>query len=814
MSELAITKNSYELRLDQQTGLIIGLFDKSNPGANWAANGDGYRFGAVFLAGAQDKETDIRLNFSPSERQPLKWISESGATSLVYEALPDQLLLCANLPVNCGPRIGIELDMNLINMNGNPLYQCMPCTIYTSPETDYAYFIFSTPDGRYMTLTIQADFAAWRIKYSYWGHRMAGFQILSQADDVITKPGQMLKTTDALRIGITFSNDFDMCWEDIANKLGIAIARFPVTGGMIGASLRMRLVGDCKNLIVLNPDGGASEARETVTLSRPGVYRVQAESESGRTHTSYVLCHEKWENLFDRANDFHRRYFQHPGGAFYRVIWKDSLSPENGITLEGIPFGDPRKTASCRSGEFGGFAAWAMIKNCLLFGQKPEIMESAGRYINGWALNRGHEDDPWPGTIYKQPDEFLGRKYGAYHVYRDVNYPQHEVWIAEELADYYTLTGDSGILPDLAKLCCHFIDEHVRGDGMVVCQNTPDDAELDYTGSVWIATALLRSAEVIDDPMVKAKILDALERISDYICARGFSTQYDTEGEPCTEEATYPSIASLLVYAYERLKPKPEYIELARRMLDFHGAMEMRTEDCRTNGSSLRTWETQYETRDWGPSINAGHAWTLHTAEAKILLGLHDRNVRYVLDAYNMFVANICKMEPNGAMPSCYTPDMIPGVPHKCALFGSSALDSGELIDLRPTSSVLAMDYVRNTYAASGNYWIIKAAEFWSHISALSVKDAAAANGTLSGSLNGSLSGYLFTSGAPLFDCLLLDSLPAEPLTIKCFPGKKLVLLFENETEADILGGQTEIIQGGVTVIPDGDKITVRKGCR
>lgn len=57
-------------------------------------------------------------------------------------------------------------------------------------------------------------------------------------------------------------------------------------------------------------------------------------------------------------------------------------------------------------------------------------MESAERYILNWALNKSHEDKPFYGTVYKRI-----RIYGknSYHLYQEMNYMQHEIFLLESI---------------------------------------------------------------------------------------------------------------------------------------------------------------------------------------------------------------------------------------------------------------------------------------------------------------------------------------------------------------------------------------------
>src|SRR5690625_6418250 len=77
---------------------------------------------------------------------------------------------------------------------------------------------------------------------------------------------------------------------------------------------------------------------------------------NNREHISYVLAHKNWSDYYNIICPFYRKYFQHETGAFYRVIFKNTLSPEGGRTFEGVHFGNPFEKMSCRTGEFGGFA--------------------------------------------------------------------------------------------------------------------------------------------------------------------------------------------------------------------------------------------------------------------------------------------------------------------------------------------------------------------------------------------------------------------------------------------------------------------------
>jgi hypothetical protein len=728
--------------------------------------------------------------------------SLSGATNLEYTLDRSNLRLRLKAPSENGPRSGIELDINLLDLPGETWKQCMPTTIYTHPDCSYAYFVFSTADDRCMGLAILGDFAAWRIKYSGTGHRMQGFQVLSRADDVVTGAHGPLKIVDTLDIGFAFGSRAE-CMDQICEMLHICAAAFDVSGGLQGASIPLRFAGRerLKRTVCAAPDGTvkdlAADAAGSVVLEQAGFYSVTTESDTGREHTGRILCHDGWEGVYDKVNLFYRTYFQHPIGAFYRAVWKESLSPEGGKTLEGAHFGDPYMLVSCHPGEFGGYAAQAMMKNCLMFGKKDPLMASINLYID-WALNRGREGEtPYIGTVSHAPACYRGRQYEAYHLWRHDCLQDH-VFLLEQLSDYYHLTADESILDEMTKLCLHFVRVYIDEDGWV-------GGYTDYSTVAVPMSALVRVGLDVPDGEARAVIMGAAERLADHICRRGLD--FPTEGEACTEDGSMSCSVVSLLYAYKYVSPNPAYLDMAKTILAHHRVLEMVSADCRMNGSSLRFWETQYETRDWGPSINAGHGWTIWTAEAKALMADETGDMDLLCESYNGFVSNLSKVDANGGMPCCYTPDMIPGTPHGAFILHNDRIVGGcdEYPDLRKTSIPLAMDYVRETYSASGNHFLVKAGDIWSGISGISFQKNVVVNGVLHGDR--------FTGAAPQFDRLILDSPPPAPLTVECMPGNPVtVSVFDAAADIIVEGGTTERdARGFYVVMPAAGHIVIHR---
>lgn len=796
---IRIEKNKYSIVLNQENGHVLGLYDRTRSESNWI----GPQFGIPFINGTQWREENLRTKVERWDNTQILVTSETKATKILYHMGDTELTINLETITDCGPRIGFQMDFNFLDMPGGERFteQCMPKVIYTDETCSFGYLVFATADKRFCAVVLESPFCAWRIKYDKSGHRMVGFQILTQADDVITDERQLLLTVDRLNLCVLFETSIEACMEAVSKRLKISMVICEVSGGLPGAVIPFNVTAATRCIKIVSPKGAVFIPNENrVRLMETGIYQIITENDFGRKHISRILCHQDWKSMYRKINYFYADYFQDKSGAFYRAIGQKGLTPEGGRTLEGTAFGNIMEPSSCRSGEFGGFAAAAMMKNLLLFGKDEKLKRSVDSYIKNWALNDGHENTPYCGSIFKENSKFLGREYGPYHLYKEVNYPQHEAFLMEQLIDYYWLTKDQKILEDAYKLACHFIEEHMEPDGCVICQNSPETPKVDYCTVHTPIYGLIQVGRALGEGEQSKKLLRYAEKLAEYVYKRGFL--FPTEGEPCTEDGSMSCSAATLLYAYIFLEPKPEYLSMAEELLNLHEILELDGTDCRMVGSSTRFWETQYETRDWGPSINAGHAWTVWLAAAKAMLSLVKGEFYTLLRSYEGFLTNICKVEKNGAMTSGYTPDMIPGMPHAPGIWGISDPEDG-ITEYRMTTTRLGMRYPDRTYSASGNYFLIEAAKIWSHVSGY--------HGESGVCINGIEKDGRFISGAVVMDCLIIGGNAGRSLVVSCVPAKELTILWENKTQKlNATGGLIKDVQAGrAVVVPNKEEIMI-----
>ena len=160
-----------------------------------------------------------------------------------------------------------------------------------------------------------------------------------------------------------------------------------------------------------------------------------------------------------------------------------------------------------------------------------------------------------------------------------------------------------------------------------------------------------------------------------------------------------------LIYAYLHLVENNNYKKLAGEILEAHDNWMVRSPHASLYGSSFRYWENIWETKDWGPSINGGHAWSIWTAEARYYQFFISGDFSDLIESYAGFISNLSKVNQDGSMYSSYTPDFIPG----------NFVHNGYQF----TAEYLAHGFPKETFVSSSAYFLIRGSETWLHTSAI-----------------------------------------------------------------------------------------------
>ena len=189
-------------------------------------------------------------------------------------------------------------------------------------------------------------------------------------------------------------------------------------------------------------------------------------------------------------------------------------------------------------------------------------------------------------------------------------------------------------------------------------------------------------------------------------------TEY-TEKE--MEDGSISCTALSVLYVCANIKYDKRYIEFAEKVLELHKAWTIYTPDVRAYQSSFRWWETIWEGDGEGPSICAGHAWTIWRSEALFYLGILKNDDKALLNSWNGFLTNFCKTQENGEMYSCYEMDYIRG--------GGLFEVKKTLLQLKDEDTdvkyILGHSYPKHTDSSLSRYVWVRASYSWYNTAAV-----------------------------------------------------------------------------------------------
>lgn len=260
--------------------------------------------------------------------------------------------------------------------------------------------------------------AGWEILYSHAGHRMEGFRIWARADDVIcdpkTFPTGRPPCTTRLKVHLAHLESREQALGRVEGLLGLSISRPSSTSGVLGQTITLNPLAQGSQRRLVSPLGHNRSLNDNhFLLEEEGITTIVTTSPSGLEHESRVFGLGPWASLSEKVLRFHRERYQLGVGAFARAL-NPSLEPK-GMNFGGNSFGNHEESGSCRTGEFGGYGAWAQILHQRAFGVNTEMSESVDGYFR-WLLNIGR-DEPLPSTIDPNPQEVGGRRYSPYHLH-------------------------------------------------------------------------------------------------------------------------------------------------------------------------------------------------------------------------------------------------------------------------------------------------------------------------------------------------------------------------------------------------------------
>jgi len=266
-------------------------------------------------------------------------------------------------------------------------------------------------------------------------------------------------------------------------------------------------------------------------------------------------------------------------------------------------------------------------------------------------------------TILDKPQD---NGYPAYHLYKS-NRIQEQFFGITIFLDAYKYFKDDKYLRYAINSLNTLIDYYQKEDGGFYTKMPWNEFYDDYSTVTCLIIPIIDMAlfmKDIDEKISKKFELSA-RKLANHVFNRGFDFPTETvisdEHEPEMEDGSISCSALTLLYFYNKIEKKEEYLLKAKGILDFHESWVVKTPLVNAYRSSLRWWETGWEGDKDGPALCLGHAWSIWRGEADFWMYKATNNHEYLLKAINTFNTNFAKIDSLGKSYSIYCIDYITG---------------------------------------------------------------------------------------------------------------------------------------------------------
>ena len=539
-------------------------------------------------------------------------------------------------------QFGINLPFNFLSKlnGGNFKEQFLFSSPYSSFDNGHIYCYLTRPDGLNFAVYAQNEIAGWKMDYSPYsfGHFFVSLNMLANFDGAYNF--KRYKNRVVLRLRP--ETDIKSAQKYFSGLKNIPVARYEVSGGLTGTAARVEITGEYDKLKIADAAGeyfiDACGAYADIPLRVCGITRATP-------------------------------YYKGAAGADCTLYAYDGLG---GLYAKAM--------ASVKQEEIYAMDAnlceqqcWisAMLRYMRVYG-RDAAMENQVKAVLGVIMTDDERKAVPRLSLFPKAQPEYQKEYGIpalspYNAWRS-NRVQEMLFGVTTLLDAFRTLGDIKYLDYAALVLKAAICDYLKPDGMIERFNPWYRIYEDYTT---VTCLIIPVVDMALELRKQGRAGDAAyfsgcaEKIAAFLYRRGMN--FPTEGDGTKlasaeyEDGSMSCTALSLLYFCRFFEYKQEYADKAKEILDLHKAWRMYSPLANMYGSTLRWWETIWEGDSDGPSLCAGHAWTIWRAEADLYLALFNRDTGALLDAYNGFTTNFAKIQADGVMYTAYIPDYIAG---------------------------------------------------------------------------------------------------------------------------------------------------------
>jgi len=560
-------------------------------------------------------------------------------------------------------QVALDLDVAFMDLRQTdpPEYQYTVKCPYRSEDRSlcYVYLDRVIPPG--LLITALGPAAAWRMLYNGQvfvnngaDHAVQGLQMIWRFDSGIdpgAAPGPV-----KFGVRVSFPHNIREARSFIANEMEIPMVSAPILGGEVGTSYSFQVEGPAAGAEIRSPAGVVSPLPLTslgpgknigrVATQEPGFYTVRTWNREGRGGdcvfhggTPAIETLKRATSTLDPVEEYLNAEGQFWAQAFCLAREWVGPNPRHDTLIY-----DALVRIGMQGVRFAGPPA-------------PPLQDT---YL---AKNCPRDQDGYLDVPLSESHVYWGKTFSPFHLHKSDRVQDAFEWVRTYLHAWRAY-NNAEFYEHAVRVAEAHINDNVDLSGRVY---RLIEGGLDTTDYSTVIAPLQSLAELVTemeqrhDPRA-SKFHETCARLADYLVRRGL--EFPTEGVApnlrWTEDGSISCTALSLLACYHFIQAKPAYLDMARRVLEYHEAWRMDAPDARMLDSSYRYWETKWENDGEGDAIDAGHAWTLWRAEALYYYALATGNALRLLQSYNGFRTNFCKFMPDGTSYSCFTPDFIP----------------------------------------------------------------------------------------------------------------------------------------------------------
>ncbi len=535
--------------------------------------------------------------------------------------------------------MGIYLPFNFISRkNGFWQQQFTVSSPYHTQDYKHHLFYLTRPDGKGVACVVENEVECFMINYSPYqgGHFIRGITFWSQLDKVY---GRAPRQNKRVRVHILPVSGYQEAMEKACRIWNCSGLYYKTACGYQGQPFSFETVGQVDKIEIVSPSGERTVSGNlTFCPEEYGFYTVIPYHNGVAGMDCTVFCMDSLPKMHERATKVIK---QDPGNVIGKTFDGADIYEPNHLTYRGY-----KDYNLCEHAMW----CWSALKY-LRQGRNDERIHRDVRNLlnimdprNKAGVPRcSYDPDDHYNTLgdYRIQEAFNGVSMllDAYHLYKEPYYLELAKTVLKSKLEVDQLE-DGGVY----RFAGRGEDRHREDYTTVTAMILP---------VVDLAVLLRQSGDSQWEYFSNAAI-----RMADHMVSRGMD--FPTEGggheevNVEVEEGSMSCTALTVLYVYDKLLKKPEYLTFARDVLNFHDSYSVYTPHPCMFRSSLRWWETIWEGDSDGPAICFGHGWTIWRAEAEYWYGILAQDDARLLDSYNGFMSNLSKTDIHGNMYAIY----------------------------------------------------------------------------------------------------------------------------------------------------------------